>query len=76
MALWDKRQKRAKDIMDVRNEQYLHSMNPYTKPDDTFDPDMLEEGDMAAMIISALLVFLPVFLLMGLVVYLAFRFLR
>ena len=71
--IFKERQKRAMDTMNHRNKEYLEKMNgplpdggeenqeiPVRQVDDNpFSKDNLEKGDLPAMVISALLTFLP-----------------
>ena len=73
--IFKERQKRAMDTMNHRNKEYLEKMNgplpdggeenqeiPVRQVDDNpFSKDNLEKGDLSAMVISALLTFLPDF---------------
>ena len=66
MAFIKKRTDRAMDTMNERNRRYLESMrenpNAGINNENSFDPDSLEKGDLPAIIIAGLLVFLPVIL--------------
>ena len=66
MAFFKKRTDRAMDTMNERNRRYLESMreNPDAgiNNENSFDQDSLEKGDLPAIIIAGLLVFLPVIL--------------
>ena len=76
MAFFKKRTDRAMDTMNERNRRYLESMreNPKagTGSENSFDPDSLEKGDLPAIIIAGLLVFLPVILGLVIIVLLVF----
>ena len=76
MAFFKKRTDRAMDTMNERNRRYLESMreNPKAGMDseNSFDPDSLEKGDLPAIIIAGLLVFLPVILGLVIIVLLVF----
>ena len=66
MAFFKKRTDRAMDTMRERNRRYLESMRDDPKAgldrENSFDPDSLEKGDMPAIVIAGLLVFMPVIL--------------
>ncbi|MBQ8994230.1 MAG: hypothetical protein IJ091_00270 [Oscillospiraceae bacterium] len=75
MGLFSKKEKQAMEVMNERNKRYLESVE---KPVDNtkeeiFPEGTFEKGDLPAIIISALIVFLPVMLIMVLIVLLAFR---
>ena len=88
--MWNKT-KRAFDVMKVRNDRYIEKMNEDSRQDEdgseeeaiirqddvNEEKDLgLEKGDIPALIISAFLTFSPIFLVLGLIVYLAWTFLH
>ena len=86
--IFKERQKRAMDTMNHRNKQYLEKMNdplpdggeedqktPIRQVDDPFSKDNLEKGDLPAMVISALLTFLPIILVIALIMIVSIKLL-
>lgn len=63
-----KRIDRAVDVMNERNKKYLDAHLPEERRD---EPPELEKGDLPAVIISALIVFGPIILGLGLLLALA-----
>ncbi len=67
--------------MEERNRRYLesvsegqHSLDEQGQ-DEVYPEGTFEKGDLPAIVISALIVFLPVFIVLGIVILLAFRML-
>lgn len=81
MALFEKKQKRALEVMEERNRQYLESVSEEQRSlddqrqEEVYPEGTFEKGDLPAIVISALIVFLPVFIVLGIVILLAFRML-
>ena len=81
MALFEKKQKRALEVMEERNRRYLESVSEEKRIQDgqeqneVYPEGTFEKGDLPAIVISALIVFLPIFILLGIVILLAFRML-
>lgn len=86
--IFKERQKRAMDTMNHRNREYLNRMNgqqgedgePSLLPADQKDEnplakENLEKGDLSAMVISALLTFLPIMLILAAIMFLAVKLL-
>ncbi|MBS1478063.1 MAG: hypothetical protein U0M59_02335 [Angelakisella sp.] len=87
--IFKERQKRAMDTMNHRNKEYLEKMNgplpdggeenqeiPVRQVDDNpFSKDNLEKGDLPAMVISALLTFLPIILVIALIMIVSIKLL-
>lgn len=86
--IFKERQKRAMDTMNHRNREYLNRMNgqqgedgepslPTTDPKDEnpLAKENLENGDLSAMVISALLTFLPIMLILAAIMFLAVKLL-
>lgn len=86
--IFKERQKRAMDTMNHRNREYLKRMNgqqgedgepslPTTDPKDEnpLAKENLEKGDLSAMVISALLTFLPIMLILAAIMFLAVKLL-
>ena len=64
--IFKERQKRAMDTMNHRNKEV--DDNPFSK-------DNLEKGDLPAMVISALLTFLPIILVIALIMIVSIKLL-
>lgn len=87
--IFKERQKRAMDTMNHRNREYLEKMKDSqpeeegrsyespTKPEDDnpFSKENLEKGDLPAMVISALLTFLPIIIVIALIMFISVRLL-
>ena len=85
--IFKERQKRAMDTMNHRNREYLNRMNGQQgedgEPSLPADPkdenplakENLEKGDLSAMVISALLTFLPFMLILAAIMFLAVKLL-
>lgn len=85
--IFKERQKRAMDTMNHRNREYLNRMNGQQgedgEPSLPADPkdenplakENLEKGDLSAMVISALLTFLPIMLILAAIMLLAVKLL-
>lgn len=88
--IFKERQKRAMDTMNHRNREYLEKMNDASlnedgedglerphKPqeDNPLSKDNLEKGDLTAMVISALLTFLPIILVIALIMFISVKLL-
>ena len=87
--IFKERQKRAMDTMNHRNKQYLEKMNgplrnggeedqeiPVRQVDDNpLSRDNLEKGDLSAIVISALLTFLPIILVIALIMIVSVKLL-
>lgn len=87
--IFKERQKRAMDTMNHRNQEYLEKMNdplpddreeglkkPVKSVDDNqLSKDNLEKGDLPAMVISALLTFLPIILVIALIMFISVKLL-
>lgn len=88
--IFKERQKRAMDTMNHRNKEYLEKMNDASlnegeedglerlhKPqeDNPLSKDNLEKGDLTAMVISALLTFLPIILVIALIMFISVKLL-
>lgn len=83
--IFKERQKRAMDTMNHRNQEYLNRMNGQEdgEPSLPADPkdenplakENLEKGDLSAMVISALLTFLPIMLILAAIMFLAVKLL-
>ena len=87
--IFKERQKRAMDTMNHRNQEYLEKMNdplpddreeglkkPVKSVDDNpLSKDTLEKGDLPAMVISALLTFLPIILVIALIMFISVKLL-
>ena len=83
--IFKERQKRARDTMNHRNREYLNRMNGQEdgEPSLPADPkdenplakENLEKGDLSAMVISALLTFLPIMLILAAIMFLAVKLL-
>ena len=88
--IFKERQKRAMDTMNHRNREYLEKMNDASlnegeedglerphKPqeDNPLSKDNLEKGDLTAMVISALLTFLPIILIIALIMFISVKLL-
>ena len=85
--IFKERQKRAMDTMNHRNREYLNRMNGQQgedgEPSLPADPkdenplakENLEKGDLSAMVISALLTFLPTMLILAAIMFLAVKLL-
>ncbi|MBQ4288863.1 MAG: hypothetical protein II749_02755 [Clostridia bacterium] len=83
MALFKKRTDRAFDTMREKNRRYLESQGisqEQGSKDDArkpvYEDGTFEKGDIPAIIISAFMVFGPILLILGVVVFLVFHFLR
>ena len=77
MGLFSKKEKQAFEVMRDKNKSYLESMSDTSGNDDREDvyPEgTFENGDLPAIIISALLVFFPIILIMLIIVVLVYRF--
>ena len=76
---FQKRIKRAFDYMEENNRKRAEAMDPEDQQEDLKPSykDVIEKGDIPAMIISAFLVFIPIALIVLLVIVFAGRlFLR
>lgn len=87
--IFKERQKRAMDTMNHRNREYLEKMKDsqpeeegrsyesQTKPEDDnpFSKENLEKGDLPAMVISALLTFLPIIIVIALIMFISVKLL-
>lgn len=87
--IFKERQKRAMDTMNHRNREYLEKMKDSqpeeegrryespTKPEDDnpFSKENLEKGDLPAMVISALLTFLPIIIVIALIMFISVKLL-
>lgn len=87
--IFKERQKRAMDTMNHRNREYLEKMKDTqpeeegrnyespTKPEDDnpFSKENLEKGDLPAMVISALLTFLPIIIVIALIMFISVKLL-
>ena len=87
--IFKERQKRAMDTMNHRNREYLEKMKDSqpeeegrsdespTKPEDDnpFSKENLEKGDLPAMVISALLTFLPIIFVIALIMFISVKLL-
>lgn len=87
--IFRERQKRAMDTMNHRNREYLEKMNgSYPKDDEenlqgSSEPEEnnplakenLEKGDLPAMVISALITFLPIILVIAIIMLVAVKLL-
>ena len=86
--IFKERQKRAMDTMDYRNREYLDKMNgtqgadlenrrePVKPQDDNpLAKENLEKGDLPAMVISALLTFLPIIIVLALIMFVSVKLL-
>ena len=87
--IFKERQKRAMDTMNHRNKEYLEKMNgpllnggeedqeiPVRQVDDNpLSRDNLEKGDLSAIVISALLTFLPIILVIALIMIVSVKLL-
>ena len=87
--IFKERQKRAMDTMNHRNREYLEKMKDSqpegegrsyespTKPEDDnpFSKENLEKGDLPAMVISALLTFLPIIIVIALIMLISVKLL-
>lgn len=87
--IFKERQKRAMDTMNHRNQEYLEKMNDPLPDDREEDPqkpvkpmddnplskDNLEKGDLPAMVISALITFLPIILVIALIMFISVKLL-
>lgn len=87
--IFKERQKRAMDTMNHRNREYLEKMKDSqpeeegrsdespTKPkdDNPFFKENLEKGDLPAMVISALLTFLPIIIVIALIMFISVKLL-
>lgn len=76
--IFKERQKRAMDTMNHRNREYLEKMNgplPDDMDDNPLSKDNLEKGDLPAMVISALLTFLPIILIIALIMIVSVKLL-
>lgn len=87
--IFKERQKRAMDTMNHRNREYLEKMkdsqpeeegrsdeSPTTPEDDNpFSKENLEKGDLPAMVISALLTFLPIIIVIALIMFVSVKLL-
>lgn len=78
MGLLNKREKQAMEVMQERNKIYLDSYDdantqaPVTD-NEIYPEGTFEKGDLPAIIISALIVFSPIILVLGLLALLAFK---
>lgn len=87
--IFKERQKRAMDTMNHRNREYLEKMKDSQPEDDgesreypikpeddnPFSKDNLEKGDLSAMVISALLTFLPIIVIIALIMFISVKLL-
>jgi hypothetical protein len=77
MGIFGKKEKRAMEVMQERNKRYLESVSENEPVDDrqeeVYPEGTFEKGDIPAIIISALIVFFPIFLIMGIIIVLAYR---
>ena len=83
--IFKERQKRAMDTMNHRNREYLNRMNGQEdgeqilsvdpKDENPLAKENLEKGDLSAMVISALLTFLPIMLILAAIMFLAVKLL-
>ena len=85
--IFKERQKRAMDTMNHRNREYLKRMNGQLgedgvpclptdpKDENPLAKENLEKGDLSAMVISALLTFLPIMLILAAIMFLAVKLL-
>ena len=83
--IFKERQKRAMDTMNHRNREYLNRMNGQEDGEPSLPADQkdenplakenLEKGDLSAMVISALLTFLPIMLILAAIMFLAVKLL-
>lgn len=83
MSFFRKKTERAFDTMREKNKRYLESqgIEPAEKGkkdgrEPVYEDGTFEKGDIPAIIISAFLVFGPIILILGILVFLVFRFLR
>lgn len=79
MGLFSKKEKRAFEVMNEKNRQYLESMGKEhadieDEKEEVYPEGTFEKGDLAAIIISALIVFFPIILIMAIIVVLVYRF--
>ena len=87
--IFKERQKRAMETMNHRNREYLEKMKDsqpeeegrsYESPnkpedDNPFSKENLEKGDLPAMVISALLTFLPIIIVIALIMFISVKLL-
>ena len=80
MGLFSKKEKRAFEVMNEKNKEYLDSMTEetensnYSREDEVYPEGTFEKGDLPAIIISALIVFFPIILILCIIVVLVYRF--
>ncbi len=87
--IFKERQKRAMDTMNHRNREYLEKMKDSqpeedgrnyasqtkSEDDNPFSKENLEKGDLPAMVISALLTFLPIIIVIALIMFISVKLL-
>ena len=80
MGLFSKKEKQAFEVMNEKNKEYLDSMAEVSdnyknsREDEVYPEGTFEKGDLPAIIISALIVFFPIILFLGIIVVLVYRF--